>query len=459
MKTTRHYRFLSTLLGGFLILLLVACGSSTPPSTGGTTPTTSGSGTATQAPGTTTPGTTPPSGSTTPTVPPTQTSCPAAGTARAAVMPSLTLGNHPNLVYIVNEYQGHTATFGTLKRYDVTTGGKTEVVKLPGVSISDAQVSADGQWIAFFAGVEGAQKLQLVRMDGQELQTLYCGSNVQGLQWSADQKLVTFVNYQNNSSDIYLLTVQNGSLQRVFHPGNMGSKGINGYRIQSWLDATHLYLLTQPLDQPADTLSILDITRGTDQDSNALQQVYNVTPPASPFSTFCWNSDSSYDGTTLFVGGCRNASPYSGIAQGPSSIVVVPAKGGSQHTIFNSSSMAITSVRAISKTVLLFVVANSGTGVDTSKNGLWKINTDGTGLTQLTTAGGGVSGGPSTLSPYTQYPWSNVSRDGSMFALEHFTANYQTQSLLVGPMNGGAPTTFASISEPTQMSIVGWTTM
>ncbi len=449
MNTTHYDRFLFTLLGGFLVLLLAACGSSTLPTSGGTTPTTTGSGTAVQGQ---TPGTTA-------TVPPTQTGCPATGTARAAVMTPLTLGNHPNVVYVVNEYQGHTATYGTLKRYDVTTGGKTEVVKLPGVSINDAQISADGQWIVFFAGVEGAQKLQLVRMDGQELQTLYCGSNVQSLQWSVDQKLVAFLNYQNNSSDIYLLNVQNGSLQRVFHPGSIISHGLDGYHLQSWLDATHLYLLNQPLDEPASILSILDITRGTDQDSHALQQVFDINPPASTFSGYCWDSDSSYDGTSLFIGGCNNASPYTSTTQGPSSILVEPATGGSQHTIFNSSIMAITSVRVISKTTLLFVVANSGQGSNTSKNGLWKINTDGTGLVQLTTSGAGVSGGPDALSPYTRYPWSNISRDGSMFALEHYTTNYQTQSLLVGPLNGGAPTTFASISGPTQMSIVGWTTM
>jgi len=31
------------------------------------------------------------------------TSCPASGTARAAYMPSMTLGSHPTIVYIVNE--------------------------------------------------------------------------------------------------------------------------------------------------------------------------------------------------------------------------------------------------------------------------------------------------------------------------------------------------------------------
>ena len=44
-------------------------------------------------------------------------------------MPSMTLGTHPNIVYIVNE-----ATAGTLKRYDVVTGSKVEVVKLASTS-------------------------------------------------------------------------------------------------------------------------------------------------------------------------------------------------------------------------------------------------------------------------------------------------------------------------------------
>src|SRR5574337_1133598 len=50
------------------------------------------------------------------------TNCPAPGTANAAVMPSITLGTHPNIVYIVNEGTQAQPTFGTLKRYDVVTG-------------------------------------------------------------------------------------------------------------------------------------------------------------------------------------------------------------------------------------------------------------------------------------------------------------------------------------------------
>src|SRR5437899_2322103 len=129
-----------------LIVLLAAC-SSTPPTTTGQTPTsgTTPGATATIG-GAKMPTTTPVS--TTAPEPPTQTNCPAAATARAAVMAPLALGSHPNIVYTVNEFQGNTPTFGALKRYDVTTRNKPEVVKLPG-SITNAQISADGQWILF----------------------------------------------------------------------------------------------------------------------------------------------------------------------------------------------------------------------------------------------------------------------------------------------------------------------
>src|SRR5579871_2897065 len=57
------------------------------------------------------------------------TNCPAPGTANAASMPSMTLGSHPTIVYIVNEGTAAQPTFGTLKRYDAVTGGKVEIVK------------------------------------------------------------------------------------------------------------------------------------------------------------------------------------------------------------------------------------------------------------------------------------------------------------------------------------------
>src|SRR5438067_3252684 len=113
-------------------------------------------------------------------MPVTKTSCPADGTARAAVMRPLRLGKHGNVVYIYNEIPLNTSTaFGHLKRYDVVTGQKTELVT-SGIAIQSAQVSADGQWVLFLStpdpriDPQHSALLQLVRMDGQGLQTLYC---------------------------------------------------------------------------------------------------------------------------------------------------------------------------------------------------------------------------------------------------------------------------------------------
>ncbi len=466
MNTTRTHRFLFILLGACLIFLLAACGSggsatSATPTTTGNTPS---SGTSA------TPGKTPPAnGGTTAPIPSTQTSCPAAGTSRAAIMPTLALGSHQNIVYIVNEYQGQTLTFGTLKRYDVSTGAKTEIVKIASISISDAQVSADGQWILFVAVTTHQAKLQLVRMDGQALQTLYCatpasnGANpasaLSNIEWAANQQLAAFNSYTGPASYLYVLNIQNGTLQTELST----NAGVIDTPL-TWLDNTRLYLYGPEVDAPPQALYLLDTSRGANQNPNNLLKVFDASG-VTGITNFCWNSDSSFDGTTLYTSQCAttpNSSGHGiGSQSGPSTINLRPATGGVQQKIFTSQNTAITAIRSINKTTLLLLVYNNGTGtnVDTSQNGLWKVNTDGSGLTRLTSGGAGVSGGPSLLCPYTQYPWSNVSRDGSMFAFQHNTATGQTQSLLFSSLSGGAQTNFASISDGTQLSIVGWTTM
>ncbi len=146
------------------------------------------------------------------------------------------------------------------------------------------------------------------------------------------------------------------------------------------------------------------------------------------------------------------------MTQGPSTINVEPAAGGSQHTIYSSSTLAITAMRSITNDTLFYSVGNT-TG-DTSKNGVWKINTDGTGNTFLTSISVGGPNSTAGLNQFTQYPWSNFSRDNRMYALEQFTAQNGTvtNTLLFGSLHGGSPTTFASISG-TELAIVGWTTM
>jgi eukaryotic-like serine/threonine-protein kinase len=78
------------------------------------------------------------------------------------------------------------------------------------------------------------------------------------------------------------------------------------------------------------------------------------------------------------------------VAQGPGSISVGPLTGGNLETIYTNPNLAIVAIQTITPTRLLFYVYNfssqQGQSVDTSQNGLWTINIDGSGLTHLTTA-------------------------------------------------------------------------
>ncbi len=377
------------------------------------------------------------------------TSCPSPGTARAAVMPSLTLGSHPNIVYIVNE---STPFQGTLKRDDIVTGGKVEIVKLANTTISEAQVSADGQWSMFVAQGPGLSKLQLVRMDGRFLQTLYCASPPSGfnpgvaleeVQWSVDQKLVAFVSFPS----IYLLNVTNGVLQvELTIPRK---SGVTFVHPRTWLDHTRVYVTIQGTDAPPETLAILDTSKGPNQSVQNLQVAFD----SSTSTPFCWDFDSSFDATQLFVSQCTNGpanGPGGGPAHGPSVITVRPPTGGSYTYLYVNQAQAFTDVRAVTSNTLLFTVGNMSGG--TSQNGLWRVRTDGSSPLHLTPSG--------QLNRFTQFPWSNVSRDGTKYVLQivNSSSSSTTYTLEYGSLSGGSPTVFASITN-TQLATVGWTTM
>ncbi len=202
-----------------------------------------------------------------------QTSCPTTGTARAAIMPPIRLGTHANLVYIFNDVPPNTSTaFGRLIRYDTVTGRRTEIVN-NGLSLQSAQVSADGQWILFLTTPDPrgdsnhSSLLQLVRSDGQDLQTLYCtptGTNISNLQWATDQRLIAFsFSKQGGGSGIMLLNARNGNLQTDLFNFRSGAP----YRPLTWLDTTRLYVLNPEIDAPSSDLFILDTRLGPNQNT------------------------------------------------------------------------------------------------------------------------------------------------------------------------------------------------
>ncbi len=464
----RLVAFISILL--LLVLTLASCGAPTPSgnqakATPGKSITPARTATATPIATTTIP------------APTTQTICPQAGMARAAVMPPLALGNHPNIVYL--KYQGGITPPHppfTVNRYDVTTGRTTGMMQ---ISTGSPQISADGQWLLFVAQVKNGQSslagIQLMRMDGQDLQTLYCSSTsataISDVQWSPDQRHIIFLGQPAASlqSTLYLIDIVHGTIQPLL----VSTDPSTGYSPRTWIDSHRVYVMSQyavsseptPTPAPVPKLYILDTAAGSHQQTSKLQFVAQAQSP------YCWDFDSSYDTGQLFIDHCiqlvSQGQAGIGLRQGPSRITAQSTTGGSSQTVYSNAAHAVVAVRVIgyTSTSLLFLIedqADEHTSVDTSQNGLWKINTDGSGLTRLTTE---QRWDRTSLNRFTQYPWSNFSRDGKLYAarLARFQGNVPpAYSLVTGSVNGGSQTTFATIPHPGEgavLEVVGWTSM
>ncbi len=382
---------------------------------------------------------------TTQKVPPTTTICPTISTARAAVLAPLVLGPHQNLVYVVNEFN---PTYGTLKRRDINVPDlkAIEIVKMLNVSISWAQISRDGQWILFVARIQQQDQLRMVRVDGQGLQTLYCapvGNFIVGSQWSFTSQSVIFDESAGGViPSVYLLTLNNGTLETVMTP-----KGTMGYLPRTWLDSTHVYMvsfLTQARNASFQNVYLLDLQKGANQHESNLQRVLTPTQP-------CMSFDTSFDVKQLYESTCSGNSTKG--FNGPSSVTIQDTHGGTPKEIFASQNMAITMVRAINSTQLLLLIEN--TAGNTTQNGLWIVNIDGTNLVRLSTD----TDNAQSLCPFSQYTWSNTSFDNNYYALQSHQQNIHSYGMYYGSLAGGPPTQFADIRNGTQLFLVGWTTM
>lgn len=389
-------------------------------------------------------------------MPPTQTSCPADGTARAAIMRPVKLGKHPTIVYVYNEIPLNTSTaFGHVKLYDVTTGQKSVLVT-SGLSIQHAQVSADGQWVLFLSTVDprGDPKhdsmLQLIRVDGQGLQTLYClpaarYTRPTNIQWSTDQKSVLISTDTNDSnSTITLLNLATGKLKTELKISDQ----LYSYSLLTWLDFTRAYVIRsgRPGPPPPIVLYLLDTTINNNPQGSNLKKVLEHSVRFS-FLSF----DSSFDAKQLFVSYCLfAASPFD------TTISVGPATGGTQKTIYHQApSICVQELRAVTPKTLLMTVDSYNSRTNTHNNQFWKMRPDGSGRTVLFNLP--KNGTTYTMNVFTQFPWSNLSRDGSMYTLQTTNNNSSLQTLVFGSLKGGNPTQFAYTSRGS-VDIAGWTT-
>jgi len=378
------------------------------------------------------------------------TTCPQAGQARAAALIASSQNTHSNtVVYVYN--QGAQAQIGWLKRYDIATGRKSTLLQLPDTIIDTAQVSADGQWVLFTSHKEnstpGSTKMQLIRIDGQGLQTLYCGGNgsqIDHVQWSQQSSLLfSEASTSTQASTTYLLTMDKGTVQAelvISASPTDAPQGIQYYPL-TWLDATHAYVIYS-VNLPAASpqpygLYILDTAKGAKQTLAQLQHVLDTKGEQ-------WSIDPSRDGSQLFKSEfyfdhCTD-SCKSGPA-GPSSITVEAATGGTPQTIYNDPLYAVSNLRVVSDKMLL-VVLHSARG-DGARNGLWKMNSDGSNMTELTPLNK-LNGSTITwLNTFTQSPWADISRDGSLYTVMRTQAE---QELDFGSLNGGNTTQIAAVN-------------
>ena len=136
-------------------------------------------------------------------------------------------------------------------------------------------------------------------------------------------------------------------------------------------------------------------------------------------------------------------------------ITVRPPTGLSYTYDYVSQSLGFTAVRAVTSNTLLFLVGN--TSGDTSHNGLWKVGTNGSNPASLALTPSKTN---SQFNQFTQFPWTNASRDGSRYVLQivNSTSSGTTYTLEYGSLSSGSPFVFASITN-VQLATVGWTTM
>ncbi len=160
----------------------------------------------------------------------------------------------------------------------------------------------------------------------------------------------------------------------------------------------------------------------------------NGVPPYTPVLISKTNGCQTYtlspDSTRLFISQCNYASP--------------------PRTILSSNILAVFAIAAISNTTLLLDVLNGG--ADSSQDGIWKMNMDGTGLKRLT-ASGLLDFDYPTSGAY-QDPWTNISRNGQFFSV----SNWQGSRLAYGLLSGNESEIIPLPPSADIAGVIGWTT-
>nr|BBH93677.1 hypothetical protein KTA_18760 [Thermogemmatispora argillosa] len=432
-------------------------------------------------------------------MPVTQTSCPSVSPGnpfgtRPAIMRPLALGSHQNLVYIYNEGQPQTSSaHGHLVRYDVATGRRITIAT-SGLSIIEAQISADGQWVMFLSlpdphsDRDHVAMLQMVRVDGQGLQTLYCfpklpytpkGPTLSAFEgrgilsygypplrfvWSPDERRVLLsADLQGQTSLMTLFDIKTGGLRQLLLYSQYCSIAIPF----TWLDSNQVYIVTEGRaicgsPPPPMDLYLLNVDKST----NPIQPIWkSILSENVRFSDV--SVDISPDSSHLFDSTCEMTGPF------VTTIISEPTRGGPQTTIYHQLAPAqnpescVESIRATAKNALLMLIRSGLSSFQCGENFQDTF--------QLATLGADGHGQPhvlANLEPGNSYSldqdvptlWSLVSRDGHLYAMTAYkllgncSNPTEETTILYGRFSGEAPVIVTKTSAG-KVEVVGWTAL
>ncbi len=392
------------------------------------------------------------SASLTPTVLPVETSCPPAGSARPAVMPSIQLGKHPDLFYM-----SRPGDRILIEKYDVTTGQTADLISIPAPNdygddlhphstYPSARLSNDGQWILFQGLADGKDALQMVRVDGAELQTLYCGS-FENLLLSPDLHSLIF---SQNNGDLMLLNMQSGVLQTELKASNSESYF---YQPLKWRDNTSIYVTRQRIGvgssvpfalRNRDGVYLLkDITKDASQQNTNVQMITDTEP---------YDFDIQQDQMVT----CQCDNNMNNVQLGPVT--------GKLSTIYTANNEHLSYARFLTSSKLLYATQEIKPGQNqgewtSQKVAFYTMDTHGSNVSLAAS----LPDNSQVLFHWLAYtPNDSFSSGMSMYAVELYNNDY-SHSLVLGKLDGSAAKTIfttspASRSHYGAFSLIGWST-
>lgn len=397
-----------------------------------------------------------PSGTATPLLP---SDCPAVGTAHKAILQPAALTVSQHIIYYAERGGIQVAESNAkLMSYDVITGKANPLLSFanPETGIISAQLSSDGQWLLFVTDLWVQtpssennyilQKLQIIRADGQHLQTLMCNTNQafqrNPPQLSPDNQHIAFntFNPTKNSEVIDVLNLASGKIQEMDDSPN--------FYVRSWIDATRFYAtpVSNRRENTSEGIYLFDMNFST----NSYTSGYPVS--VGSLLSVCDTLEVDSTAKHLFTSSCAivNKNCRAGIGlQGPSTLSMQPVAGGTPTSLYSDPSHAIITLKVVDpKTYLIYIQNSAG---DTSQNGLWKVSAQGSHPTRLTKE---------------NTPMACYDSEGYASSLPEVFSNRQSYALringtlLLGSLNGGTPTTiYTKADTEDTLQLLGFATI